>query len=258
MLGIGFNTYLSAVIAQASRTQVDVFGSLYLVFLILGTTVGIVVISYTLISAYKYRVDGASEEGEHDIEVGQFDDGKEDEVARPELGEIPTGKGKGGGKKLALSFGMSAIIVLSLVIYAYTLLLYVEGAPQEQEDALEVDVTGFQFGWEYEYQDGQTANALVVPKGEVVVLNVTSDDVFHNWGVPELRAKADAIPGQYTTTWFQANETGKYTAVCYELCGTGHSSMNGPVYVLEPDDYEEWRENPEEFDIEEETDIGGS
>lgn len=257
MLSTGLHTHLSAVIAQASRSPVDVFNNLFLVFLVLGTAVGIIVISYTLISAYKYRVDGTSADGEYDVEEGAFDDGKEDIVSRPELGEIPTGKGKGGGKKLALSFGISAIIVLSLVIYGYTLLLYVEGAPQDQEESLEVNVTGFQFGWEYEYADGTSSDALVVPQGRVVELDVTSSDVWHNWGVPEFRAKADAIPGQTTSTWFRADETGKYTAVCYELCGSGHSNMRGDVYVLEPDDYEEWQENPEEFNPEELDYIGG-
>ena len=44
-----------AAFAQVSRTPADVFDNLYLVFLVLGTLVGVVVISYTVYNAYKYR-----------------------------------------------------------------------------------------------------------------------------------------------------------------------------------------------------------
>jgi cytochrome c oxidase subunit 2 len=82
-----------------------------------------------------------------------------------------------------------------------------------------------------------------VPENRSVRLVVTSDDVFHNFGIPELRVKTDAIPGQETETWFRANETGTYTAQCYELCGAGHSFMTADVVVMEPEEYESWYES---------------
>ncbi len=95
------------------QTRVDVFEMIFLVFLGLGTLVGAVVIAYTLYNAYKYRDEGETSDG--------------DDV--PTLGELPTG-GK-GGKKLFVSFGLSAIIVISLIIWTYGWLLYVEDGPQE-------------------------------------------------------------------------------------------------------------------------------
>jgi len=59
-----------------------------------------------------------------------------------------------------------------------------------------------------------------VPQNRLIQLNVTSADVFHNIGSPELRFKADAVPGQETDAWFVA-QTGTYQANCYELCGSG-------------------------------------
>ncbi|MDY6764461.1 MAG: cytochrome c oxidase subunit II, partial [Halobacteria archaeon] len=58
-----------------------------------------------------------------------------------------------------------------------------------------------------------------------------------------LRVKTDAIPGQTTTTWFVANETGTYQAQCFELCGTGHSFMDAQVVVMEQEEFEEWYTN---------------
>jgi cytochrome c oxidase subunit 2 len=246
MLGTGaIQTALQggSTLAQLSRgNQVDVFSELYRVFLGLGTVVGVVVISYLLYNAYKYRTDAPDAEGKYDVAEEESDDEK---VVRPELGELPTDAK--GGKKLFLSFGISAFIVLGLVIYSYSLLLYVE----DTKDAdMEIDVEGFQFGWGYEYDNGfQTDDQLIVPANQTVELNVTSRDVMHNYGLRGLRAKADAIPGQNTRTWFQADavsEPRAYQAICFELCGSGHSSMREKVYVIPEEEYE-YSQNETEF-----------
>ncbi len=220
-------------------TQVQLFEEIFLVFLALGTIVGIVVVSYTLYNAYKYR-DRGEETGEYD---------------RPVLGELPTGEG--GGRKLFLSFFLSAVIVISLVAWTYGALLYVEAGPSEQgtDENLDVDVVGFQFGWEFEYPNGHTeTNELRVPADRVVTLTITSTDVWHNFGIPDLRVKADAIPGQTSETWFLAEEPGEHVAWCFELCGVGHSDMVADVIVMEPDEFEEWYEDPEAYENDEEAD----
>lgn len=251
MLGSGaILTSLPGVgaVASLSRTQVDVFTELYLAFLVLGTIVGVVVISYLLYNAYKYRTDAPDADGKYDIEV---DDDEDDGVVRPQLGEIPSSAK--GGKKLFLSFGISAIIVLGLIIYSYSLLLYVEDTGDVEPD-IEVEVEGFQFGWGYEYDNGFSTNGeLVAPEDSVVALEVTSRDVMHNYGIPGLRAKTDAMPGQTTDTWFQADDPGEYEAICYELCGNGHSSMREDVLIVPTDVWEAGQEeydfdDPEEFE----------
>lgn len=210
--------------------RVIVFERIYWVFLVLGTLVGVVVIGYILWKAYKYRDRP----------------GLEDEYERPQLGEVP--QGGGGGRKLFLSFSLSAIIVISLIVWTYGTLLYVETAPAQETNTLEIDVVGFQFGWEFHYPNGYVAtstagDALRVPTDRMVTLNITSSDVFHNFGIMELRVKADAIPGQQTDTWFRAEEPAEYTARCYELCGAGHSFMTADVVVMEQSAYQEWYSN---------------
>jgi len=77
------------------RAPAAVFESIFEVFLVLGTLVGVVVVVYTLYYAVKYRAtDGG--------------DPYADSVARPELGELPTGGT--GGRKVFLSLGISAVI----------------------------------------------------------------------------------------------------------------------------------------------------
>ncbi|WP_158059229.1 cytochrome c oxidase subunit II [Halorussus halophilus] len=208
-------------------TRVEVFRQIFSVFLLLGTLVGVVVVGYMLYNAYKYRDrEGRSDDGDH-----------------PRLGELPSGGG--GGRKLFFSFGLSTIIVVSLIAWTYGTLLYVEEDPVAQgEDTIEIDVVGYRFGWEFVYPNGNTTNGeLRVPRGTTINLTVTSDDVFHTFGVPELRVKTDAIPGLETETWFRADETGTYEARCFELCGSGHSFMTADVIVMEPEAYEEWYAN---------------
>lgn len=213
------------IIPEGSR--VEVFQRIYWVFLALGTLVGGVVIGYMVYNAYKYR-----------------DDGGEDAVEdRPQLGELPTGGGKGG--KLFLSFALSAIIVVSLIVWTYGTLLYVENAAAsdtgiEGEDPVEIRVEGYQFGWRYYYPNGNQTDTLYIPADRTVQIRVTSADVWHNYGIPDFRVKSDAIPGQWTDTWFIAEETGEYTAKCYELCGSGHSYMEGTVVVMTDEEFQEW------------------
>ncbi|PSQ09988.1 cytochrome c oxidase subunit II [Halobacteriales archaeon QS_5_70_15] len=209
-------------------TRVDVFNEIYVVFVVLGTLVGVIVLGYMLWNAYKYR-DGADRE---DVKKADGD--------RPTLGELP--EGGGGGRKLFLSFGLSTVVVVSLIVWTYGTLLYVEGGAAEQtEEPLDVEVVGFQFGWKFTYPNGQQVNGVLrVPADRPVRLTVTSEDVFHNFGIPSLRVKTDAIPGTTTESWFVAEEPGNHTAQCFELCGTGHSAMNADVIVMEPSEYQEW------------------
>lgn len=227
----GHQNILFGTVAAAGglRTPVDIFESFFQVFLILGAAVGIFVISYILYNAYKYR-DGSG-------------NGEKADVTRPQVGDIPTGGS--GGKKLFLSFSISAVIVLSLIIWAYGSLMYVDAGPAKaQGNELEVTVVGYQFGWEFQYPNGYTAqNELRVPTDTVVRLTVTSRDVFHNFGAPELRVKTDAMPGQETKAWFIAEDAKTYQAQCYELCGAGHSYMKADVIAMEPDAFDEWYQN---------------
>ena len=252
-------------VAQVSWSQSEIFNALYWMFLILGTIVGTVVIAYILYNAYKYREDGPTPEGRYDVEATDEDEG----VARPQLGEIPTGVGKAGGKKLFLSFAISAVLVVTLVTFSYWGLLLVEGTPSEDDvDALEISVDANSFNYQYEYPSGYETSAgdpLVVPEDRVIWLNVTAcapgecvqdgqTEVWHTWSSPDLQASTDAIPGQFTETWFTA-EAGEYRVECRELCGAGHSSMNfddgDGVVVKEEADFREWCEDEGCMDEEE-------
>ncbi len=52
--------------------------------------------------------------------------------------------------------------------------------------------------------------------------------------------KREAIPGRYTTVWFEATTPGTYHLFCTQYCGTDHSHMIGDVVVMTPDDFNKW------------------
>jgi cytochrome c oxidase subunit 2 len=107
--------------------------------------------------------------------------------------------------------------------------------------AVEYHVTGKQWMWKTQHPTGQREiNELHLPVGQAVKLTMTSEDVIHSFFVPAFRAKADVVPGRYTSMWFTPTKPGTYHLFCAEYCGVEHSRMIGTVTVLEPEAYQQW------------------
>jgi cytochrome c oxidase subunit 2 len=109
------------------------------------------------------------------------------------------------------------------------------------DGALRIDVMGKQWMWHVQHANGvREVNDLHVPVGTPILLNMTSQDVLHDYYVPAFRVKQDVIPGRFTSLWFEATKTGTFPIFCAEYCGTEHSLMTGQVTVLSPEEYVEW------------------
>ena len=89
--------------------------------------------------------------------------------------------------------------------------------------------------------DITTINNLHVPLGKPVILHMTSKDVIHDFQVVNFRNKQDIVPGLNTRLWFEPMETGKFEIACAQLCGLGHTTMVGNVFVQSPADFAEWQ-----------------
>jgi cytochrome c oxidase subunit II len=139
---------------------------------------------------------------------------------------------------------------------------------------LSIKVTGFQWGWQYDYLDSGVAyysrldrksdaarelmsgidvntvdhyllnvdRPLVVPVGAKVRLLITGADVIHSWWVPAFGVKKDAIPGFVNEAWFKvdADKPGLYRGQCAELCGRDHGFMPIVVDVRSKEDFAAW------------------
>ena len=109
-------------------------------------------------------------------------------------------------------------------------------------EAMVVRVTGFQWGWTFEYPDyGITSKELYLPVNRQVLLKMSSRDVIHSFWVPEFRVKQDLVPGRVTELRITPTVVGdQYKVRCAEICGTSHAYMESPVIVVEKADFEVW------------------
>jgi len=129
---------------------------------------------------------------------------------------------------------------LFLVMFVWGALIYFR-VYTPPANAMNIYVVGKQWMWKAEHPGGQhEINALHVPTGRAIQLTLISQDVFHSFSIPAFRVKREAIPGRYTTVWFEATEPGTYHLFCTQYCGTNHSQMVGDVVVMTPEDYKRW------------------
>ena len=163
------------------------------------------------------------------------------------------------------------IILVAMAVPAAKTLVQIEDTSKTE---LTIKVTGFQWGWQYEYLDDGVAfyshldhasNAarqldsgidpngvdsyllnvdypLVVPADTKVRLLITGADVIHSWWLPAFGVKKDAIPGFVNEAWFKvdADKPGLYRGQCAELCGRDHGFMPIVVDVRSKADYATW------------------
>ncbi len=115
-------------------------------------------------------------------------------------------------------------------------------------NAMRIDVTGHRWWWQFQYPGTSvnTATELHIPTGQKVVLVIGSDDVIHNFWVPELNGKIYAIPGRHNNLTIEADNPGTYYGQCAEFCGTSHANMRFRVVAQSPADYQTWLQRQEQ------------
>jgi cytochrome c oxidase subunit 2 len=165
------------------------------------------------------------------------------------------------------------VLILTVIgVYSLPVLFKQQEIPEAD---LTIKVTGNQWYWGYEYVDhgfgfdsfmigdGKVLNdeveaelaaagytrdefllatdtAVVVPVGQIVVMQLTGADVIHSWTIPAFGVKQDAVPGRLSQLWFKAEKEGVYFGQCSELCGKDHAYMPITVKVVAQEAYEEW------------------
>ena len=159
-------------------------------------------------------------------------------------GDTRTASQTHGNTRLEIGWTIAPAIVVT-IIFGYTLNTQRQLTnPPPSDSALNVEVIGHQWWWEFRYPDLApavvTANELHIPVGEVIQLKITSVDVIHSFWVPRLAGKQDAVPGHVNPMWMRADEPGAFRGQCAELCGIQHALMGLRVIAQSPDEFQAW------------------
>ena len=189
----------------------------------------------------------------------------------------------------------------------------------EDEDFIEIEATGYQFAWAMRYpgkdgalgtrdfrkittknilgldwEDPKSLDDIVssapgdiikLPIGKKVRARITARDVLHDFDIPHMRVKMDAVPGMPTYFVFTPNITTEdyrkrlgaldpvteeplypewhepidpddpeseprwkafhFEMACAELCGKGHYSMKRIVEVVSEEEWKTWKDGLE-------------
>jgi cytochrome c oxidase subunit 2 len=109
-----------------------------------------------------------------------------------------------------------------------------------ESNEVEVTAVGLQWSWRFEYPNGIISPELVLPVDQRAHVTLHSEDVLHSFWIPEMRVKQDLVPGTDTNIRFTPIVTGAFKVRCAELCGRSHYSMESPVRIVTPEEYEQW------------------
>jgi len=159
-----------------------------------------------------------------------------------------------------------ALIMIALGVVSTVLVIDQLNPPKK---TLLVKVTGYQFGWDFEYYQSDAAagadyetvrnicgnpavmvkiksfhvksvDELTIPKDTDIRFLTTATDVIHSFWIPEFLIKRDMVPGLVADFWVRPVRAGEYTARCAALCGANHGLMTAKVHVVEPAQFQSW------------------
>jgi cytochrome c oxidase subunit 2 len=133
-------------------------------------------------------------------------------------------------------------LVIVGVLFVFTVRVMHRVDPQAKGRDPDLVIVAHQWWWELHYprQGFSSANEIHVPVNTKLLLKLESADVVHDFWVPALGKKVDAIPGHPNTLWLTVTRPGVYLGTCDEFCGTEHAWMRIRVIGQPEHEFEAW------------------
>lgn len=159
----------------------------------------------------------------------------------------PAPKQVHGNTTLEIMWTVAPALILILIAVPTVRTIFRTQAPAVPE-ALQVEVIGHQWWWEFHYPEYgvRTANELYIPVGRTVNLTLKTNDVIHSFWVPQLGGKRDLISNRTNYLWFTPDsslESTVWNGFCAEFCGSSHANMKFRTYTVQPQEFERWIAN---------------
>lgn len=168
---------------------------------------------------------------------------------------------------------LASVFLVGIIAVPTVQGVFYVGTLPSDEKVYEVNVTGLQWWWKFEYPEYGvvTANEIAIPMGRPVKFNLRTQDVIHSFWVPRLGGKMDLNPGQDNWIWLQADPdllaadaadlsigggSPRWAHLpddypfqgyvlygqCAEFCGDSHAFMQFRVLVLDDANFQKWIE----------------
>ena len=191
-------------------------------------------------------------------------------LVRFRRGRQPQANYAGARGRVASGVEVGVIVAEGILLVGFALPIWSRAmtAGPSDSSAIVIRVVAEQFAWNVHYagadgEFGRTAADLIsitnpigldrgspagrddivllsemhLPVGKPVIIQLTSKDVIHSFGIHAFRVKQDAIPGSRSIIRFTPATVGEYEIACSQLCGIGHHRMRGVVTVEAEDAY---------------------
>ena len=157
---------------------------------------------------------------------------------------------------LEMAYTIIPIIIVGVLFY-YTVIVENQVDAVSTNPAVNVTVTAFQWGWEFDYPSSHievrgvtTENpTMVVPAGEAVTITLVSSDVIHGFYVPAFNFSRYAQPGITNTFDLNVEHSGIYKGQCTQFCGLYHSLMLFQVQAVTPTQFSSWVQSEQQHPI---------
>ncbi|HEX3743597.1 MAG TPA: cytochrome c oxidase subunit II [Bryobacteraceae bacterium] len=145
-----------------------------------------------------------------------------------------------GNKRLEIAWTVVPILLVTFLFVSSVLTARAVDRPVRREP--DIVVIGHQWWWEVRYPASGvvTANEIHLPLDSDTLIAVESADVIHDFWVPRLGRKIDAIPGRSNNVWIRATAAGEFDGACAEYCGAQHAWMRFRVVAQPPAEYRTW------------------
>lgn len=167
-----------------------------------------------------------------------------------------------GNTTLEIAWTVIPLLILIIIGIPTVRTIFKTQAPA-RSDALQVEVIGHQWWWEFRYPqytstgtNGKvdtvvTANELYLPIGKTVNFTLRSKDVIHSFWVPALGGKRDVVSNHTNYLWFTPDSTtmDAFNGACVEYCGTSHANMRFRTFAVSQADFDSWVANQQQVAV---------
>lgn len=158
-----------------------------------------------------------------------------------------------------------AFVLIAIAFPSFKLLYLID---EVVSPSITIKIIGHQWYWSVEYSDfineegdsiefdsyivpdtdlisGQfrlleVDNRIIVPIDTHIRFIVTGADVIHDFAIPSLGIKIDAIPGRLNQTSILIEREGVFYGQCSEICGVYHGFIPAIIEAVTPEKYLTW------------------